>query len=194
MLVALFPDKVINKKDLSNAIQQFKKQAKPSKNDACQMLTELYLNKEDDPRWIIKPRFDFEERRLNSLFWMSPNQVNSYGKYHDIVIIDTTSKTNQFDMILMLVIVVDNNFRNLIVAAAILEDETEATFAWVLQELKNSCDVTPTALYSDADPALISAVKTNYLETQHFHCIFHIDEKNSKKKCVTNLNLFMLNS
>jgi hypothetical protein len=55
--------------------------------------------------------------------------------------------------------VVDNNFRNLIVAAAILEDETEATFTWVLQELKNSCDVTPAALYSDADLALISAIK-----------------------------------
>ena len=41
---------------------------------------------------------------------MSPDQVDAYGKYHDIVIVDTTSKTNQFDMILMLVIVVDNNF------------------------------------------------------------------------------------
>ena len=45
LLVALFPDKIINKKDLSNAIQRFKKQAKPSKNDACQMLTKLYLKK-----------------------------------------------------------------------------------------------------------------------------------------------------
>ena len=44
-------------------------------------------------------------------------------------------------MMLMLIIAVDNNFRNVIVAAAILEDETEATFAWVLQELKNFCDV-----------------------------------------------------
>ena len=94
------------------------------------MLTNLYLKKDDDPRWIIKPRFDSKERRLNSLFWMSPNQINAYEGYHDVVIIDTTSKTNQFDMILMLIIVVDNNFRNLIVAAAILEDETEATFAW----------------------------------------------------------------
>src|ERR1700722_5487450 len=181
LLVALFPDRVINKKDLSNAIQRFKKQAKPSKNDACQMLTELYLKKEDDPRWIVKPRFDFEERRLNSLFWMSPNQIDAYGKYHDIVIVDTTSKTNQFDMILMLVTVVDNNFRNLIVAAAILEDETEATFTWVLQELKNSCDIIPTALYSDADPALISAVRNSYPSTNHFHCIFHIDLNLRKK-------------
>ena len=196
LLVALFPNKVINKKDLSNAIQQFKKQVKPNKNDACQMLTELYSKKEDDPRWIIKPRFD-EERRLNSLFWMSPDQINAYERYQDIVIVDTTSKTNQFDMILMLIIVVDNNFRNLVVAAAILEDETEATFTWVLQELKNSCDVTPTALYSDADPALISAVRKNYPETQHFHCIFHIDlnlRKNLKESCMINLNLFTLNS
>ncbi|CAB4473025.1 unnamed protein product [Rhizophagus irregularis] len=84
LLVASFPNKVINKKDLSNAIQQFKKQAKPIKNDACQMLTELYLKKDDDPRWIIKPRFDHGERRLNSLFWMSPDQVNAYERYHDI--------------------------------------------------------------------------------------------------------------
>jgi hypothetical protein len=146
------------------------------------MLTELYLKKDDDPRWIIKPCFDSEERRLNSLFCMSPaDQVNSYERYHDIVIINTTSKTNQFDMILILVIVVDNNFRNLIIAAAILEDETEATFAWVLQELKNLCDIVPTALYSDTNSALISVIRKNYPETQHFHCIFHIDLNLRKK-------------
>jgi transposase-like protein len=69
----------------------------------------------------------------------------------------------------------------MIVAAAILENETEATFTWVLQELKNSCDITPIVLYSDADPALISAVKMNYPETHHFLCIFHIDLNLRKK-------------
>ena len=84
-------------------------------------------------------------------------------------------------MILMLFTVIDNNFRNLIVAAALLEDETEATFTWVLQELKNSCEVIPAVLYSDADPALISAVKNNYEGTRHLHCIFHIDLNLRKK-------------
>ncbi|CAB4375037.1 unnamed protein product [Rhizophagus irregularis] len=136
LLVASFPNKVINKKGLSKAIQQFKKQAKPIKNDTCQMLTELYLKKDDDPRWIIK---------------------------------------------------------NIIIVAAILEDETEATFTWILQELKNSCNFTPTVLYSDADPALISAIKTNYPETHHFHCIFHIDlnlKKNLKGKLQDQFELF----
>ncbi len=77
---------------------------------------------------IVKSHFDSKERRLNSLFWMSPDQINAYERYKDIVIIDTISKTNQFDMMLMLIIVVDNNFRNIIAAVAILKDEIEATF------------------------------------------------------------------
>ena len=91
------------------------------------------------------------------------------------MVIDTTSKTNQFDMILMIFTVVDNNFRNLIIAAAILENETKATFTWVLQELQNFCDVIPIVLYSDTDPALIYAIKNIYQNTRHLHCIFHID-------------------
>ena len=54
---------------------------------------------------------------------------------------------------------------NLIIAVAILKDKIEATFAWTLQELKNSCDIIPIALYSNADPALISVMKKNYPET-----------------------------
>ena len=91
LLIASFPGKVINKKDLSNAIQKFKKEMRPSKNDACQVLSNLYLKKEEDPQWIVKPRFDPEERRLNSLFWMSPGQIQAYEKYHDVVIMDSTS-------------------------------------------------------------------------------------------------------
>ncbi|GBB95305.1 hypothetical protein RclHR1_25090002 [Rhizophagus clarus] len=181
LLVASFPDKTINRKDLSNAIQKFKKQMIPNKNDACQVLTKLYLKKENNPMWIVKPQVNPEERRLNSLFWMAPDQIIAYERYHDVVIVDTTSRTNQFDMILLLFTVVDNNFRNLIVAAAFLEDETEATFTWVLQELKNSCKVVPTVLYSDADLALIFAVRNNYQDTCHIHCIFHI-HLNLRKK------------
>ena len=58
------------------------------------MFTKLYLKKNDDPMWIIKPCFDSEKRRLNSLFQMSPDQVSAYERYYDIVIVDIISKTN----------------------------------------------------------------------------------------------------
>ena len=68
LLVASFFNKTINKKDLSNTIQKFKKQMKLSKNDACQILNDLYIKKDLDSMWLVKPHFDSKERRLNSLF------------------------------------------------------------------------------------------------------------------------------
>src|SRR6266498_3130501 len=121
------------------------------------------------------------------------DQINAYRRYKDIVIVDITSKTNQFNMMLMLIIIIDNNFRNIIAATVILENETEATFAWVLQELKDSCDVIPIILYSDADPALISVVKKNYSKIHHLYCIFYIDlnlRKKLKRKLYEQFELF----
>lgn len=63
--------------------RKFKKQIVPDKNDACQMLTKLYLEKENNPIWIVKSWVDPEERRLNSLFWMSSDQIIAYERYHE---------------------------------------------------------------------------------------------------------------
>ena len=48
------------------------------------MLSNLYLKKEEDSLWIVKLQFEPEERRLNLLFWMFPNQIQAYEKYHDV--------------------------------------------------------------------------------------------------------------
>lgn len=75
-----------------------------------------------------KAMLQFVKKKVEFVILDVFNQIDFYKRYRNIVIINTTSKTNQFDMMLLLVIVVDNNFRNLIIAAAILEDETEAIF------------------------------------------------------------------
>ncbi|CAG8636786.1 17316_t:CDS:2 [Racocetra fulgida] len=148
LLTASFSDKKVNKKDLSNAIEHYKKQLKPQKID--------------DPLWIVKSNFDLDERRLTELFWISSDQTQTYEQFEDVVIIDTISQTNQFDMILLIVTVIDNNFRSLVMIAAFLKDETEVTFSWVLNELREASSVTPTIIYSDTDSALISAVQNNH--------------------------------
>ncbi|POG71153.1 hypothetical protein GLOIN_2v1775064 [Rhizophagus irregularis DAOM 181602=DAOM 197198] len=65
---------------------------------------------------------------------------------------------NRYDMVLYLFLVVDNNIRSRLIASVLLEDETENSFIWVLQQLK---------------------------KFQHNLCIFHIDlnlKKNVKPK------------
>ena len=48
---------------------------------------------------------------------MSPLQRDLYEQFNDVVIMDTTSNTNRFQMILCIIIV----------ASAIIEDETQDT-------------------------------------------------------------------
>ncbi len=57
---------------------------------------------------FVETRVKGEDNHLTSLFWMRPSQIDLQKRFHDIVINDNTSKTNQYQMYLSLTIVVDN--------------------------------------------------------------------------------------
>ncbi|CAB4468540.1 unnamed protein product [Rhizophagus irregularis] len=75
--------------------------------------------------WIIEGKMKMSNQYNLLVAFFSDKTINRKD------LIDTTSRTNQFDMILLLFTVVNNNFRNLIVAVALLEDETEVIFTWI---------------------------------------------------------------
>ncbi|CAG8776136.1 4876_t:CDS:2 [Cetraspora pellucida] len=78
LLVASFPQKVINKKDLSNMIQRFKKQVKPDKNDA-------FLYSDADPALILSIRNNYPETwHLHCIFHIDLNlRKKLKGKLRD---------------------------------------------------------------------------------------------------------------
>ncbi|CAB4489898.1 unnamed protein product [Rhizophagus irregularis] len=126
---------------------------------------------------------------------MSPDQIYYYTKFHEVLIFDCTAGTNRYDMVLCLFIIVDNNTRSRLVASALLEDETESSFIWVLHQLKKVLnDFYPQVIYTDCDPAMANAISSVYPMTKHNLCIFHIDlnlKKNLRPKLGTqNFNEF----
>ena len=107
-----------------NAVYQFRQKHNPGEGDASQMLQLLMDWKDLEPLWIIKTRLDPVSRRLTSLLWMSPIQRELYNKYNDVVIINTIYNMNQFQMILCIITVIDNNYKTRIVTCTIIKDET----------------------------------------------------------------------
>ena len=170
-----YPNQPIYKRDLYNAVYQFRQKHNPGEGDASQMLQLLMDWKDLEPLWIIKTRLDPVSRRLTSLLWMSPIQRELYNKYNDVVIIDTTYNTNRFQMMLCIITVIDNNYKTRIVACAIIEDETVDTYRWILDSILNETDVSPRIVFSDSDPAIIRSIKEVFPNVQHLLCIFHID-------------------
>jgi hypothetical protein len=67
-----YPNQPIHKKDLYNAVYQFRQKNNPGNADASQMLQKLLEWKDLEPLWIVKPRLEPVSRKLSSLFWMSP--------------------------------------------------------------------------------------------------------------------------
>jgi hypothetical protein len=176
-----YPDQPIHKKDLYNAVYQFRQKNNPGATDASQMLQQLLEWKDDEPLWIVKPRLDPISRKLSSLFWMSPVQRELYSKYNDVVILNTTYNTNRFQMMLCILTVIDNNYKTRIVASTIIEDETLDIYRWIFDTILTETGVYPRVIFTDSDPSMIHSIKEIYPNTQHLLCIFHIDLNLRKK-------------
>ncbi|CAG8854656.1 38113_t:CDS:2, partial [Gigaspora margarita] len=99
MLVKQYPDVFFLPQDLSNAIQNFKRQ-NHVECEAATLLNNLLEHKSKDNRWIINWKIDPANNSLTSLFWMSPDQYDLYIRYRDVVQHDNTYSTNRFKMAL----------------------------------------------------------------------------------------------
>ncbi|CAG8826468.1 9574_t:CDS:2, partial [Cetraspora pellucida] len=152
-----YPNNPIFKKDLYNAVYQFRATNNPGDSDASQMLQILLSWKEFDPLWVVKSHLDSFSRRLNRLLWMSPSQRSLYA----------------ISMML-----------SRIVATAVINDETLDTFQWIFTTLFEEMGINPKVIFTDSDPSMISVIKEIHPNINHLLCIFHIDMNLQKKlKC-----------
>ncbi|CAB5342892.1 unnamed protein product [Rhizophagus irregularis] len=136
---------------------------------------------QENPTFHVDARFEGHDNHLVGLCWMSPNQQELWARFHDVILLDTTAKTNRFSMILCVVILVDNHNRSRLAATAIVSDETKDTFSWLFASIsKATGGLAPSLLYTDADPAMIAAARSSWPATKHHFCLFHI-RKNLEK-------------
>jgi hypothetical protein len=107
---------------------------------------------------------------------------------------DNTCKTNRYNRPLSIFVTPDNNLKTRIVAQAIVDDETQFSYEWVFQCVKEATGISPRVFVTDSDPAVSSAVATLFPDTFHMHCIWHIGQnlpKQLKGKLGSNFDNFM---
>lgn len=146
-----------------------------------ELLSTLELKKENDG-WFVKFILD-EDLRLKSIFWMSPVQRELYLRYSDVVFNDNTCNTNMFNMPLGTFVIIDNNGSTRIIASTITSSESVEDHEWILTCLMEAVNGNqPGVLFSDQDPALISAVSNILHKSLHKFCIWHIASINIPRK------------
>ncbi|CAG8606913.1 8580_t:CDS:2, partial [Cetraspora pellucida] len=182
-----YPTYPIHSKDLYRIIQRFRPTAKSLSNDAAQISNWLDQQKEKDPRWVIARGWD-EDNILTHLLWMKPEQVENWIRYSDCVFNDVTHKTNCYDMALSLFVGFDNNRQNILLAQALLADESLESHIWMFQQIVKTTNTQSLVILTDADPAVNTAIHqlvNNYTKAQHY-LEFLYKSKNYWAYCFTN--------
>ncbi|GBC16349.1 protein FAR1-RELATED SEQUENCE 11-like isoform X1 [Rhizophagus irregularis DAOM 181602=DAOM 197198] len=187
-----YPERKIQSDILRYEIQKYRPSAKELNRDALNLYEHLLKLKKDDIRWQIFVNFD-ETKVLRRLLWMSPNQVELWIQYHDVIINDVTCKTNRYDMALSLFVTIDNHNNSRLVCQALIDDETAEAHAWIFEctllatggkKQSNetiSGGLVPLVFMTDADLAVDAACIKIYQNCYTMHCIFHISQNLHKK-------------
>lgn len=111
---------------------------------------------------------------IKRLFFATPQMIASYKQYGDIVLIDSTYRINHYNIPLVVYSGLDSAGRNILFGLAIVNDETEETHFWCLNEFFGLHKKYPLIIVTDQDLALLSVLKNRYPEIVHLLCQWHI--------------------
>lgn len=126
----------------------------PSK-DAQTLLT-LLANDAEERGYFFKEQTI--ENQLCKICFMTLRMIQLANMYADVLILDTTHKTNRFNLPLLDIIVVDNLGRSCTIFVGLLNNQTIESFVWALEAFRENLNRQPNLILSDEDEALLSGI------------------------------------
>jgi len=123
-----------------------------------------------------------EQGRLLRVFWADALCRNYYSVFGDVVSVDSTYTTNQYNMIFVPFTGVNHHLQSVFLGAAFLANEKIESYEWLFNTfLKAMCGVAPHLIITDEDASMKDAIAQILPDTTHRLCMWHIMEKVPEK-------------
>jgi alpha-glucosidase len=138
-------------KQLYNARHRMKLKKRGSRSE-LQHLFEVF----DQHKYIFKSRSLGQSTTIQDIFFAQPTSVGLFNTFADVFLMDSTYKTNCYNMPLFEMVGVTSTDKTFNVA--LISNEKEDNYTWALQEcqkLSISKKVGPKVVVNDRDPALM---------------------------------------
>lgn len=117
-------------------------------------MVKLFEQEENQSQLFFQKKLD-EYKTLQNFCFMTKRMQNLYSHFNDIIVMDTTHKTNRFGMPLLDIIIINNMGQSCTVFIAFLKNQKYETFLWSLQQFKNGIDSqSPKIILTDEEEAL----------------------------------------
>ncbi|XP_062118328.1 protein FAR-RED IMPAIRED RESPONSE 1-like [Humulus lupulus] len=164
------------KKDLYNWVGRQRELEEEEETNAEGALGYLECLGLRDPNFFETHTID-AEYRLANLFWADGISRDDYGRFGEIIAFDTTYKNNAYNKPLLLFFGVNHHFRTVVFAVALLYDEKEDTYIWLLEEfLQCMNNKLPQVVVTDGDKAMAKAIEKVMPNAVHRLCAWHLQK------------------
>ena len=167
--------------DVRNVIRDIRRRVFDSGDAECGLVLLRDLQKQSDGNFFYRVDVD-EENRVRGLVWVDPRSLNAYKNFGDVVTFDSTYRTNRYDMPFIPITGVNHHYQNILFGFALVRDEKETSYRWVLKTWLEAVDnKPPITIITDQDIALSNAIAEVMPNTNHTYCTWHISSKFPEK-------------
>jgi hypothetical protein len=112
------------------------------------------------------------------VFWADATSRKNYKHFGDVISLDSTYTTNQYNMIFVPITGVDHHLQSVFLGAAFLANEKIESYVWLFNTfLKGMGGVSPHLIITDEDASMKAAITKILPDTIHRLCMWHIMDK-----------------
>ncbi|XP_021742816.1 protein FAR1-RELATED SEQUENCE 5-like [Chenopodium quinoa] len=131
--------------------------------DMQNVLDTLQERADNDPSFFYRLKFG-EENNVVSYFWRDSQMLEDFKAYGDVLIFDTTYRTNKYGLICAPFVGINCHWRTTMFGCAFISDERTDTFVWLFKIFKKSmCGIEPKSIFTDQDLAMSNAIPENLI-------------------------------
>ncbi|KAH6838048.1 hypothetical protein C2S53_019171 [Perilla frutescens var. hirtella] len=164
------------KKDAYDHVRRVKMQSRLPSEDA--MALHEYFQKKAlvEPGFYWSAMLDNEGRFLN-FFIRDTHSTMDYECFGDVLSVDTTFKTNKYDLICAPFVGINHHRSNVLFGIAFMSDETTASFEWLFQMFLDAMqEKEPAIIFFDQCQTLMNAIDCCFHSVSHRLCQWHVNQ------------------
>jgi hypothetical protein len=149
--------------------------------DAQMFVAQLERKKEVNPAFFYEFQVN-EEGRLVRVFWVDALSRKNYSVFGDVISVDATYTTNQYNMKFVPFTGVNHHLQSVFLGASFLANEKIESYVWLFETfLKAMGGVAPHLITTDEDASMKAAIAEILPDTAHRFCMWHIMDKVPEK-------------
>ncbi|KAK6115901.1 hypothetical protein DH2020_008170 [Rehmannia glutinosa] len=164
------------RKDAYDHLSRLKKHTKVENGDASALL-QYFINKSNNEAFFYwNVQLDDDNRVINFFFRDYRCRVD-YEYFGDVVSVDTTYRTNRYNLICAPFVGINHHRQNVMFGLAFMSDETESSFEWLFSTFLDSMSgKQPETIFSDQCQAMMNAIEKIFPCAHHRLCQWHINQ------------------